>query len=206
MDTVTTRRGLRAAVIAAAAAALVVTGACASGSGDGGPAADAGRAQSDLAVELATNVGDPQVPVTITVGDAEAPVDAVNTTEDGVLHAPQDIRRIGWWAGSAMIGSDAGTTVLTGHVDEVSQGIGFAGEHFADLEVGQEVTVTSADGDRFVYTVVDSERVDKVGELPLERLNDLGGEPELALITCGGEFVGPPLGYADNQIVWLRPA
>ncbi len=200
------RRRIRRALIGGAAvAALTLTGACSSGGGNDGTA-DGPQAQSELAVEIATNVSEPQVPVSITVDGAQAPIDAINTTEDGVLHAPQDVGRIGWWAGSAMIGAEEGTTVLTGHVDEVDQGTGFAGAHFAGLELGQTVTVTSADGTEYVYEVTENDRVEKRGALPLERLNDLDGEPELALITCGGEFVGPPLGYEDNQIVWLRPA
>lgn len=205
MTTPVRRRIRRALIGGAAVAALTLTGACSSDGGDDGTAVGP-QAQSELAVEIATNVSEPQVPTAVTVDGATAPVDAINTTEDGVLHAPQDIGRIGWWAGSAMVGADQGTTVLTGHVDEVDQGTGFAGAHFADLEVGQTVTVTSEDGTEYVYEVTENDRVKKRGELPLERLNDLDGAPELALITCGGEFVGPPLGYEDNQIVWLRPA
>lgn len=42
--------------------------------------------------------------------------------------------------------------------------------------------------------------------LPTTRLNRLERSELLALITCGGEFVGAPLGYADNVIAWATPA
>ena len=32
------------------------------------------------------------------------------------------------------------------------------------------------------------------------------GPETLALVTCGGAFVGPPLGYADNIIAWATRA
>jgi hypothetical protein len=33
----------------------------------------------------------------------------------------------------------------------------------------------------------------------------LEGPEALALVTCGGNFVGPPLGYEDNIIAFASP-
>ena len=44
----------------------------------------------------------------------------------------------------------------------------------------------------------------KGAQMP-EAVNDAVGENRLVLITCGGEFVGGTLGYADNIIVEAIP-
>ena len=50
------------------------------------------------------------------------------------------------------------------------------------------------------------QKADKEKGFPAEELNRLDGPETLALVTCGGAFVGPPLGYADNIIAWATRA
>ena len=107
-------------------------------------------------------------------------------------------------ADSAFPGSGAGTVVITGHINDVYQGDGF-GKKFSTLEIGSVVTVAGAGGQTWNYRIEAVDHYGKDGELPVERLNSLDGPETLALITCGGEFVGPPFGYEDNDVAWGTP-
>lgn len=134
-----------------------------------------------------------------------APIDFVQLTDQGSLIPPTDVSRLGWYSASAIPGEKgaAGSSVITGHVNEVDQGDGYAAR-FADLKAGDTVTV-KVDGESRDFTVSkDPIQVVKGAQMP-EAVNDAVGENRLVLITCGGEFVGGTLGYADNIIVEATP-
>lgn len=134
-----------------------------------------------------------------------APVDLVGLTNEGALIPPEDVSRLGWYAASAIPGDPnaKGSTVITGHVNHQTQGQGFA-YYFTQLEQGDEVSVL-IDGTTHTYRVTKPPfRASKEGALP-EEVNDSTGENKLVLITCGGEFVGGSLGYADNVFVIAEP-
>lgn len=109
-----------------------------------------------------------------------------------------------WYAASAKPGtSGAGSAVITGHVNHQSQGQGYA-YNFTQLKAGDEVSVL-IDGTTHTYKVTKPPfRVAKGADMPPE-VNQSTGENKLVLITCGGEFVGGPLGYADNIFVVADP-
>ena len=184
--------------------ALVFTAAC----GDVETASTPTGAQSALPPPVTAATDEPAAPVALVVGDVRAPVDPVATDAAGVLLPPQDVTRLGWWADSALPGRGAGTVVVTGHVDDVDQGVGYAAR-FADLAVGDVVEAVTADHTVHRYRVTESLRTGKDAGaddgLPVDELNRLDGPETLALVTCGGPFVGPPLGYRDNVVVFARP-
>ncbi|NLG46551.1 class F sortase [Gordonia sp. (in: high G+C Gram-positive bacteria)] len=168
-----------------------------------------GGAQSSLPAPVSAESSEPSTPIRVIVDGAEAVVDSVATDAAGVLLPPQDVGRLGWWVDSSLPGSGAGTIVVTGHVDDVDQGSGFAAR-FTPLTVGSIVEVATADGTAHRYRVTSSALTDKQrtgdGGLPTAELNRTDGPETLALVTCGGPFVGPPLGYRDNVVVFAVPA
>lgn len=142
--------------------------------------------------------------MTVRIGDADGPVDPVNLVGGSTLLPPSDISRLGWYAATPLPGVDgAGSTVITGHVNDAVQGDGYAAR-FARLAVGDAVTV-SVDGEPHVYRVSQAPTMTpKGGQLP-DVVNDTVGSNRLVLITCGGEYVGGATGYADNIIVVAEP-
>lgn len=157
--------------------------------------------QRDLPAPVEAIHEAPAAPVEVTLDDHTAPVDAVATDQGGVLLPPQDVARLGWWVDSALPGAGTGSVVVVGHVDDVDQGDGFAAR-FTDLADGDTVQLTLADGSSRTYRVDRVVSVGKNDDLPLDEVNRLDGPETLILVTCGGEFVGPPLGYADNVFVF----
>ena len=53
------------------------------------------------------------------------------------------------------------------------------------------------------FTVESVERFPKTS-FPADRVFDAADGARLALVTCGGEWVGGDTGYADNVIVFAR--
>ena len=53
-----------------------------------------------------------------------------------MLRVPENVRHVGWWDGSAYAGDPFGTTVIAGHVDSASEGLGF----FARLRRSRSAT------------------------------------------------------------------
>lgn len=197
----------RAAAAVAVAAALALSSGCSATSDRQAPTS--GSAQANLPAPVSARSDEPSSPTRVTVDGATAPTDAVATDTAGVLLPPQDVHRLGWWVDSSLPGSGSGTVVMTGHVDDVKQGKGFAAR-FSGLKTGDAVDVTTADGHRHVYHVTRSVLADKESTgrdgLPVDELNRRTGPETLALITCGGPFIGPPLGYRDNVVVFAAPA
>jgi len=189
----------RAACSVAALAATALVAGC----GGGEQSAPQDR-QGDLPAPVSATVADPAAPESLTLAGQAAPTRPVKTDASGALLPPQNVAELGWWADSALPGSGAGTVVITGHIDEADQGDGFA-KRFTALHRGDEVTLHTAGDQSVSYRVGEVQTVNKDGGLPVERLNRLDGPETLALVTCGGPFVGPPLGYRDNIVVWASP-
>ena len=67
----------------------------------------------------------PEAPVQVRLpSGTTVPVVAVNTTADGVLDVPEDIRTAGWWRGGSRLGDPFGPTVIAAHIDSRTQGLG----------------------------------------------------------------------------------
>lgn len=126
------------------------------------------------------------------------PVDGVGLTADGALEVPGDADAVGWYALGAAPGRD-GPAVLVGHVDS-HRGPGvFA--HLIDAQDDDQITITHADGARTRW------RIDRVeahhkDTFPTDAVYGPTGEPQLRLITCGGEFDRASRSYTQNVIVY----
>lgn len=196
-------RGTRSLVVAAAAV-LALTGCGTTVEGTAAAPSSDPSAQSDLRPPVSATATEPTTPVTVTVDGVQAPIDAVATDSQGALYPPTDVGRVGWWVDSALPGSGAGSVVVTGHVDDARQGAGYA-QRFSGLARGDEVTLTGKDGAAVRYRVTRTASVHK-GVLPTDDLNRLDGPETLILVTCGGKFVGPPMGYENNDLVYAERA
>ncbi|MGQ0576082.1 MAG: class F sortase [Pseudonocardia sp.] len=132
-----------------------------------------------------------------------APVVAVVTGADGGLVIPEPPSTVGWWSPSALPGGAGGTTVIAGHVDSRSDGLG-ALSVLRAVEPGEPVVLRGADGRVIDYRVVARRQYVKA-DLPAE-IFAVGGPPRLVLITCGGTFDRATRQYSDNVVVHAVPA
>jgi sortase (surface protein transpeptidase) len=133
----------------------------------------------------------------------DAPIDPEGVDQNGAMALPDDVRRVGWYRFNPAPGAAAGSVVISGHVDSAEQGKG-AMFTLGSANVGDRITVRSADGSRHVYRVTGRQTIVKK-RLPVEQLFDRTGPPRLILITCGGPFITSLHSYRDNLVVAAEP-
>ena len=147
----------------------------------------------------------PGAPARLLIGSARlrAPVVPVGDRGDGQLALPEDPGTVGWWVGSAPAGDPRGSTVLAGHIDSASAGLG-ALAVLRTLPVGTAVVLVDAFGTRHPYRVAARRSYPKTA-LPGAVLH-ARHVPRLVLITCGGPFDQARHSYRDNLVIYAVPA
>ncbi|MEU3396429.1 class F sortase [Streptomyces filamentosus] len=130
-----------------------------------------------------------------------AAVDARDVMElglnaDGTVEVPPVAQadRIGWY-GKGVTPGETGPAVLIGHFD-TARGPAVL-KDVARVRVGDEITVTRADGATAVFRVRELEQVDK-DAFPTAKVYGDTRRPELRVITCGGEIVD---GHRPDNII-----
>jgi sortase (surface protein transpeptidase) len=133
----------------------------------------------------------------------DAPVAAYGIdVRGGVLDAPTDVRRTGWWRDGAAPGAGAGAALIAGHVDSARQGPG-AFFRLRQARPGTIVRVRTQGGRTFAYRVTSVRTMPK-GQLPAS-IYSLRGRHRLVLVTCGGPFSTAAGHYRDNIVVTAVP-
>lgn len=135
-------------------------------------------------------------------GGARAAVQPAPTV-DGELVVPENVRHVGWWDGSAEAGDPFGSTVVAGHVDSATDGLGFFAR-LLGIERGEMVTVRG-EGHRARYRVTSVHTVAKQALATSGSVLDQAGDHRLVLITCGGSYRADRGGYDSNVVVTAEP-
>jgi hypothetical protein len=202
---------LALAVVAAVALVMVVTGqqsppqpssagtstsAAPSAEADPGPPpAPSGTPTSEAApVAMPVSVSVPAIGVTSDLMD-------LGLNDDGTVQVPPLERddQAGWYEPGPEPGA-VGPAVILGHVDSAEFGPGV----FYDLGAlapGDPVEVARADGTVAVFAV-DRVEVHPKDDFPTIEVYGNTTDPQLRLITCGGEFDRGARSYEDNVVVF----
>jgi hypothetical protein len=147
----------------------------------------------------------PPPPVRVVVDSLgiDAPVVPVGVDTTAAVEVPTDAAVAGWYRHGPVPG-EAGSAVVTAHVDTRGQGPG-AFFRLRDARPGATVSITDEEGASRDFTVTGVRSYPKTG-LPVDRLFSRTGEPVLALITCGGAYDTATRSYEDNVVVYAVPA
>ncbi|WP_370969960.1 class F sortase [Amycolatopsis sp. cg9] len=121
-------------------------------------------------------------------------------TADGALEVPPDATTVGWFTGAPSPG-ETGPAVLAAHVDY--RHVPGAFSRLKELRPGEQARVGRADGRIAVFTVYRVDRYAKA-DFPTGQVYGDTADPELRLITCGGEFDRATGNYLDNVVVYAR--
>jgi len=124
-------------------------------------------------------------------------------TVDGVLRVPEDVEHVGWWDGSARVGEPFGSTVIAGHVDSATEGIGFFAR-LLKIKAGDTITLR-ADSHQLKYRVTSVRTVAKKALATDSQAFRQTGRHRLVLITCTGNFHRDRGGYDSNLVVVGKP-
>lgn len=138
--------------------------------------------------------------ISIPAADVAARVVEVGRADDGSIDTPRGdpVRTTGWYGFGPSPG-DPGTAVIVGHVDTKKRPAVFQRLH--DLRAGARIEVTRRDRVTAAFTVDSIERYPKTA-FPANKVFAPTPRPRLALVTCGGAWLGGSVGYADNVIVF----
>ncbi|HEY7102756.1 MAG TPA: class F sortase [Mycobacteriales bacterium] len=128
----------------------------------------------------------------------DAPVDPLTVDGGGILPPPTTNDRTGWWRDGPEPG-ERGPAVIVGHVDSYKGPAVFV--HLADLSNGDQIFVDRADGTTAAFITVRVEQHAK-DAFPTQAVYGGTSDPELRLITCGGQFDFKARRYLDNVIVY----
>ena len=117
---------------------------------------------------------------------------------DNTIQVPSDPNQVGWYANGPAPGEE-GPAVILGHLDSVTGPAIFW--RLSSLRPGSQVLVTREDGsaDTFVVQRVASFPVDS---FPTDQVYGLTTDPELRLITCGGQYSFTQRRYLQNTVVF----
>jgi hypothetical protein len=121
-------------------------------------------------------------------------------TSGGELEVPGDATTVGWFTGAPSPG-EVGPAVLAAHVDYKHVPGTFS--RLKELRAGEQARVGRADSRTAVFTVYRVDHYAKA-EFPTDRVYGDTADPELRLITCGGEFDRSSGNYLDNVVVYAR--
>jgi hypothetical protein len=184
-----------------AGAAVAVLAAC--GGAPPGTAAPAAAPAAPVESVPPPTATSPTTPVQLDVpaiGVHAGPLLDLGIDPAGALEVPPDAVTAGWFTLAPTPGSP-GPAVIAGHVDY--EGVPGVFQRLGELEPGDEVTVTRADGSAAVFSTYLVERYAKV-RFPTERVYGNTAGPELRLITCGGAFDSGTGHYQDNVVAYAR--
>jgi hypothetical protein len=138
--------------------------------------------------------------ISIPAIDVSAPVTQVGLARNGAIGVPPvaDDNLAGWYSGGPSPGQ-LGPAVIVGHVDGPNGESVFY--HLSELKPGQKVVLDLANHHVALFNIYSVEYYPK-GQFPGDRVYGDDSRPGLRLITCGGDFLGGSVGYADNIVVY----
>lgn len=151
--------------------------------------------------EAAPEVAKP-VRLRIPAIDVDTDLLHLGLNDDGTLEVPPrsgpDNLKASWYDGSPRAG-EIGPTVIAGHIDSKTGPSVFY--YLNELEKGDEVFVDRADGTTATFVINGSERYPK-DDFPTVRVYGNTPDPQIRLITCGGNFDRDVGHYVDNTVLY----
>jgi sortase (surface protein transpeptidase) len=143
------------------------------------------------------------VSLSIPAIDVRTDLMALGLNGDGSVEVPplEKHDKAGWYEPGPEPGA-IGPAVVLGHVDSARWGPGVFFDLGA-LKKGDQISVTRADGTVAVFAVDRVERHPK-DDFPTIEVYGNTDDPQLRLITCGGDFDSSVRSYEDNVVVFAR--
>jgi sortase (surface protein transpeptidase) len=119
-------------------------------------------------------------------------------TSNNTLQVPVSAAIAGWFTGGPRPGA-VGASIIAGHIDSYSgPGVFF---RLRELRRGQGVYVTRANGSVARFRII-AVRTYAKDRFPTAKVYGPVPDPELRLITCGGQFDYATRSYLSNVVVY----
>lgn len=125
----------------------------------------------------------------------------MGVTKDGTMEAPVSAWDVGWYTKSALPGTNSGSTVIDGHINDTlnQPGVFYS---LTRLIKGDQIVIERGDGLRFSYSVTLVEQI-PLQSVTMSKLLDspTNAKEGLSLITCGGTYDEKQQTYTDRVVV-----
>jgi sortase (surface protein transpeptidase) len=131
-----------------------------------------------------------------------AGVNGVGTDANRSMQVPDDFNTVGWYRYGPSPG-EPGSAVIAGHLDDASGRSVFF--DLQKIEAGADVYVTFEDSSRARFRVYDKRSYDS-RNIPSKEIFARDGDPNLALITCGGRWDSSAGRYTETVVIYAEPA
>ncbi|MGJ9411240.1 class F sortase [Aeromicrobium sp. CF4.19] len=115
------------------------------------------------------------------------------------LEVPENPEDVGWFTGGGKPG-ELYPTVIAGHKDSSTGPAIFA--RLTELEVGEELSVLDAGGQRFTYRIDEVRDVPQNDDFPTEDVYGQTETSQIRLITCTGPYDQGVGRYTENRVVF----
>ena len=139
------------------------------------------------------------IAIKIETAQVDSDVESVDIV-NGVMQNPSGPYIVAWYRGTGKLG-ERNNVVMSGHVDYYNAPNAVF-QYLGQLQVGDKIEVTGANGDTYVYTVEWMKNYE-VASLDQSAIDEIVGETDsekLTLITCTGTF-DPNKGEYDTRFV-----
>ncbi len=170
-----------------------------------------GEASETLVIpQLPSAVFDPSAnddqpqPVSISIDSLEiddAPIEDVGIEPNGEMEVPEP-QDVGWYSFGPTPGAE-GSSVLAAHI--ASGGVDGVFRYLDQVEPGDIVTIEYGDSQPTQQFRIDRVEQYNKTQLPFEDIFRRSGDPQLVLVTCGGDFNETESSYEDNVVAYATP-
>jgi len=154
------------------------------------------EAQTEWVPELPVRLIIPAIEV-----DAEIQYVGLDSSGSGEMDVPSNFTDVGWYKHGVRPGMK-GSAVMTGHLNgkNIPEAVFF---NLADLQIGDEVVIMSAERIEDIFRVVRIEIY--AHDAPTEEVFvSTDGKKRLNLITCGGEWLSAENQYEQRTVVFTE--
>lgn len=125
-------------------------------------------------------------------------LDETGLAPDGTVEVPDVTHpEVAAWVTAGPTPGQVGRALIVGHINGAGQAGVFA--ELATIQPGAEVIVTTSDGIDLRFVVDEVTQWSKT-RFPTGRVYGDTNRPELALVTCGGEYDQAAHSYQDNIV------
>lgn len=169
------------------------------------PPAALGTSLASSSAPLVETAKSPFTPTKLSIPSlgVRANVEPVGVRADGAMGIPEDYMNVSWYALGGKPGGE-GSVVFAGHVNNSLTKAGIFA-HLSQIDLGDYITVSGAEGKAVVYKVTDIAEY-PADEAPAAEIFKTDGSPKLVLITCEGDWVPEERTFDKRLVVTATPA
>ncbi len=123
--------------------------------------------------------------------------------DNGQLGVPANFEDVGYFSPADILPGAVGNVIMDGHVDSREGPAVFF--PLKKLKRGDSVILKSNEGEKIEF-ILESVKLYKTDEAPIQKIFGPTNEARLNLITCGGKYIRQKKEYEARLVVYTKRA